>query len=316
MRLRARHLAALLAGSLVTLLTACGQRGDLYLPTPGRTAVPAAGATTVRPAPQFAELPQARLRYQLLGSGARTLVLIHEMGTALESWDNIVDELARDHRVLRYDLRGFGQSSKIRGDIRMDDEVADLAGLLDSLQIRGPVTLVGGALGAAVALQFAAAHPQRAEAVFAISPDASVTAERRAASSAMADRLQQLGASAVAEADLQDNYPPSLQAGHPERLAQFRALQAANDAPSWAATLRMLTVTDWDAIWPRIRCPVWIVAARLYAARPVAAMQALADAIPDGRGHLEVLDTGHFMAIQSPELVSPLLRRFLSQTAH
>ena len=315
MRQRARHLAALLAGALVALLTACGQRGDLYLPTPGRTAVPAS-ATATRPAPQFAALQQSRLRYQLLGSASRTLVLIHEMGTALESWDSIVDDLARDHRVLRYDLRGFGQSSKIRGDIRMDDEVTDLTGLLDSLQIRGPVTLVGGAFGAAVALQFAAAHPERAEAVFAISPDAGVAAERRAASLGVADRLQQLGASAVAEADLQDNYPPALQAGHPDRLAQFRALQAANDVPSWAATLRMLTVTDWDAIWPRIRCPVWIVAARLYPAQSVAAMQALADAIPDGRGHLEVLDTGHFMAIQSPELVSPLLRKFLSQTAH
>jgi 3-oxoadipate enol-lactonase len=269
-----RHAGTLLAALSLTL-TACGQRGDLYLPTPTKTVVPAvAGAVTspraaaVRPAPQFVELPGTSIRYQLLGNGARTLVLLHELGTSLDTWDNVVDELATDNRVLRYDLRGFGLSGKIRGDMRMGDEVADLAGLLDALQIHGPVTLIGGDVGAGIALQFAAAHPDRAQAVLAISPATGAAPERRAP-------------------------------------------QTSADAASWAATLRMVTVTEWNDVWPRLQCPVWVVAPR-----SVASFQAIADRIPGGRGHFEALDTGQLTATESPALLSPLLRKFLSQTAH
>ena len=63
----------------------------------------------------FAQVNQTSLRYQLSGNGPRTIVLLHELGMSLESWDDIVSELSRAHRVLRYDLRGFGLSEKLRG---------------------------------------------------------------------------------------------------------------------------------------------------------------------------------------------------------
>ena len=56
----------------------------------------------------FAQVNQTSLRYQLAGNGPRTIVLLHELGMSLESWDDIVGDLSRAHRVLRYDLRGFG----------------------------------------------------------------------------------------------------------------------------------------------------------------------------------------------------------------
>ena len=117
----------------------------------------------------FAQVNQTSLRYQLAGTGPRTIVLLHELGMSLESWDDIVSELSRSHRVLRYDLRGFGLSEKLRGAVTIEDEVDDLRGLLDTLGMTEPVTLVGGALGGAIALRFAAAEPQRVAAVMALS---------------------------------------------------------------------------------------------------------------------------------------------------
>lgn len=134
-------------------LAGCGQRGDLYLPTPSRAVV-----------------PQATLHYQLVGTGPQTVVLLQEAGASRETWDGVMPELTRTHRVLRYDLRGSGQPDRSRGSVRIEDEVADLAGLLDSLGIGEPVTLVGGETGTAIALRFAADHPQRTRAVLALSP--------------------------------------------------------------------------------------------------------------------------------------------------
>jgi 3-oxoadipate enol-lactonase len=260
---------------------------------------------------RFAHVNGTTLRYQLTGSGPQLIVLLHEMGMTLETWDSIVPELARTHRVLRYDLRGFGLSEKLRGAVTFDDEIEDLRTLLNEVGERGPVILVGGAVGGAIALRFAAAYPQRTRAVFAVSPAAGVASANRPASLANAAALERNGARAHVDASFEDIYPSSIQAGHPDRVARFKALQYANDPVSMAATLRMIAITDWDATWMQIQCPAWIVAAALYPARPIPALQAMAGGIANG--HFEVLNTGHFMAVQSPELLQPLLQQFLLQ---
>ena len=41
------------------------------------------------------------LRCELSGSGERTLVLVHEMGGSLESWDEVAPRFAKSRQVLR-----------------------------------------------------------------------------------------------------------------------------------------------------------------------------------------------------------------------
>ena len=106
------------------------------------------------------EVNGASLRYDLSGNGREPLVLIHEVGGCMESWDDVLPAFQRDFRVLRYDQRGFGMSERTRV-IEMDGIVADLVALLDALQIAGPVHLAGCAMGAAIALAFAGRHPAR-----------------------------------------------------------------------------------------------------------------------------------------------------------
>ena len=111
----------------------------------------------------------ASLRYDLSGSGRETLVLIHEVGGCIESWDDALAAFQGQFRVLRYDQRGFGMSEKTRV-ITMDGIVADLVALLDALRIAGSVHLAGCAMGAAIALAFAGRHPRRVSRVVAASP--------------------------------------------------------------------------------------------------------------------------------------------------
>ena len=58
----------------------------------------------------FIESNGVALRCELTGSGDRTLVLVHEMGGSLESWDDVAPRFAGKRRVLRYDTRGAGLS--------------------------------------------------------------------------------------------------------------------------------------------------------------------------------------------------------------
>ena len=102
----------------------------------------------------------ASLRYELSGSGKDVVVLVHEAGGCLESYEDAVPGFEKDFRVLRYDQRGFGFSEKVK-ELTFDMVVADLAGLLDALKITDPVYLAGCAMGGDFSVGFALKHPSR-----------------------------------------------------------------------------------------------------------------------------------------------------------
>jgi len=108
---------------------------------------------------EFVELNGTALRYELRGKGGRTLVLVHEMGGSLESWDDVASQFPQSRQVLRYDSRGAGMSQKVRGELAIDTLADDIAALLDHNRIAGKVALAGIAVGGAIALHFAARYP-------------------------------------------------------------------------------------------------------------------------------------------------------------
>src|ERR1700736_5767841 len=84
---------------------------------------------------EFVELNGAGLRYELRGKGERTLVLVHEMGGSLESWDDVASQFPESRQVLRYDSRGAGLSQKVRGELHIDTMADDIAAMLDHIGI-------------------------------------------------------------------------------------------------------------------------------------------------------------------------------------
>ena len=265
---------------------------------------------------QWAKANGVHLRYELTGSGAQTVVLLHEMSVSMESWDYVMPELARHYKVLRYDLRGFGLSERIRGTMSMDDEMNDLSGLLETLDIKDKVTLIGGAVGGAIALKYAATYPEKVRAVVAISPAAYLKA--RAAGGAGSPPAAQTAPPQSGPAQANDTsmldavFPVKLQKAHPERFARFVAIQSAAAPASSAATTPAAYSVSYSEVLPNIKCPTMIVATSLWM-RPPESFKELADATPGAR--FEVLETGHFASITSPELVLPLLKGFLQDTS-
>ncbi|KQR39671.1 alpha/beta fold hydrolase [Microbacterium sp. Leaf159] len=86
------------------------------------------------------------LYYEDQGSG-QPVVLIHGYPLDGHSWERQTRELlAQGYRVITYDRRGFGQSSKVNAGYDYDTFAADLNTVLETLDLRD-VVLVGFSMG-------------------------------------------------------------------------------------------------------------------------------------------------------------------------
>ena len=72
----------------------------------------------------FFEHGEVALRYRLEGEGP-LVTLNHAVGSYLDSWDGVVARLGDAFTLLRYDMRGHGQSTKVPGPYWIDDFVTD-----------------------------------------------------------------------------------------------------------------------------------------------------------------------------------------------
>ncbi len=74
-----------------------------------------------------------------------TVVLVHGFPDDHSAWDGVVERLAADHRVVTYDARGTGGSSRPRriAAYRLDALAADLRAVIDHVDTGSGVHLVG-----------------------------------------------------------------------------------------------------------------------------------------------------------------------------
>ena len=117
-----------------------------------------------------AALPGHTLSYaELVGSGT-PLVLLHGVGSSIDTWGDIPQRLAEAGRtVVAVDLLGHGDSDAGNGDFSLGAHASAVRDLLDHLDHHGPVHLVGHSLGGGVALQFAYQFPERVASMSLIS---------------------------------------------------------------------------------------------------------------------------------------------------
>jgi len=248
------------------------------------------------------------LRYELSGSGPSTLVLVHEMGGTLDSWDQGLGALNNGRQVLRYDTRGAGISEKINGSVTWNDMADDLKALLDALNITGKVALAGIAVGAAIAVHFAVRYPDRAAALVLHGPATGVGADRRQQTLERAAAVEAGGMRGVVETSLANSYPPVVR-HNADVFRQFRARWLANDPRSFAAINRMLAGEDITGDLAKIKCPTLVTAGTHDSLGAPAVIEPMAKQIP-GAEFLE-LNTGHFASIQTPGTMSQAIHYFL-----
>jgi pimeloyl-ACP methyl ester carboxylesterase len=92
------------------------------------------------------------------GDGDPPLVLVHGLGSDMRVWMHNLPWLAQRHRVVAFDLLGFGRSDKPADAGALADHVACVRALVQS--VGGRAVIVGHSMGGQIAMHTALAHPE------------------------------------------------------------------------------------------------------------------------------------------------------------
>jgi pimeloyl-ACP methyl ester carboxylesterase len=256
--------------------------------------------TTGRAEPRatgYADVNGLHMYYEVYGAGSPVVLLHGGMLTIDLSFASLIPALAARHQVIGVELQGHGRTADLEREITPAALASDVTGLLDHLGI-DRAHVLGHSMGAAVTLELGISYPQRVRSLVPVSasvrPDGLHEDLTDPAKMATSTRMP-------TQRDFQD-FQEAYQrlSPHPEHFADFLAAlsQSQADTRGWS-----------DEQLAAITAPVLLVLGdRDFTTVEHAAL--MLHLIPGAQ--LAVLPgTTHVEATRRPELLLPMLARFL-----
>ncbi|MBM4381823.1 MAG: alpha/beta fold hydrolase [Deltaproteobacteria bacterium] len=256
------------------------------------------------------------LHVETHGAGP-SLVLAHGFGGSARNWRPQLRALKDAFAVTVYDARGHARSANVAraSQARAEAVVADFAAVADGASA-APLVAGGLSMGAATALRFALAHPERVRALVLMAPPAGPASGRGVSASALAfaDAIERDGLEA---AGARFAWGPN--AGLDAQAAAWvRTGFLEHDAQSLAHLLReylaqLETPAELANSLALLDVPALVVVGTNDAASLPTA-RGLAAALPNARLAV-VPEAGHVVNLAQPERVNAALREFLASLA-
>ena len=242
------------------------------------------------------------------------LILSAGLGGSASYWTPNLEALAADHRVILYDHRGTGRSSReLASNVSVEDMAGDVLALMDGIGIAS-ATLVGHAAGGLVGLALALAAPERLDGLVVINgwsrpdPHSARCFETRLA------LLRGSGVRAFIRAQPLFLYPARWISANEARLAaegeaQLRSFQGAQNVE---ARIAALTAFDVDSRLAEIRTPTLLIAAEDDMLVPASCSERLAEGLADAM--LERMTGGHACNVSQAGIFNRIVRGWLART--
>lgn len=249
-----------------------------------------------------------RLHYTRAGQGT-DLVLIHGLGGSLHDWDVCAADLSRYHRLLRWDVRGFGESDKPPGPYSPQLFARDLAGLLSTCGLTR-AHVAGISMGGVIAQRLALDFPEFVRSLTLISTSSEVGEAAQKAWEKTAAVIEQRGFPTGTDFAARI-FAPSFVKAHPEAVQAMAARTAANDPHAYAAAARAIGNYNWTAELNRIQVPTLILQGLDDVLTPPGGSVRMSRGIPRSR-LLLIPDCGHNLPVEKPELFTQTLLAFLA----
>jgi len=250
-----------------------------------------------------------RLAYEILGNQGSWVVLTHGLGHDMNLWRVIAGQMANDHRVLIWDLRGAGRSAKPAGPYSPGMLAADLACLLDLAGV-GRALIVGHSAGGVVSQRFALDTQSRLASLTLISTSSEVGQRAAKAWCKLADGIEQRGFPSPGTRP-DRSFSPSFAREQPETVARIQAWVAAGDPKTYAALARAMSSYNWTAELSRIDAPALVLQGAEDQLTPPGGSWILKRNLPRAK-LIVVPQAGHNLPIEQPELLREVIEAFIA----
>ena len=238
--------------------------------------------------------------------GAPALLMMHSLGSSLRVWDAQAEALATGLRVVRFDMRGHGLSETAAGPVTLDDLAADALGVLDAVGV-ARAHVAGVSIGGMIAQALAARAPDRVASLILCDTALAIPPPEMWRTRAATVRAE--GIAAIADATLARWVSPGYLASPAGR--GLRAMLLRTDREGYAAAAEVLATADLSRTTPQLRAPALIIVGEHDPSTPIAAAEALRDAIPGAR--LAVIPGAlHVPGLEFPAQVTQAIRAFLT----
>jgi class 3 adenylate cyclase len=272
------------------------------------------------PETRYARSGDVHIAYQVFGEGDLDLVVVNGFTTHIELvWEHepirrFLEGLGSFARVVHFDRRGSGLSDPVAEapplDVRMDDvrAVMDAAGFERA-------ALLGLSEGVTLCLLFAAAHPDRVQALVSSGGMARSTAAEDYPWALPVEALVESGTELIAphwgEGAIIDLGAPS-RADDPDSRAFFARLERATASPGMLGSLvQMFLDLDVRDVVPTVHVPTLVLHRRHDRLVNVRNGRWLAEHLPNAR-YVELPGDDHVPWYQEPERTLAEIREFLT----
>lgn len=111
----------------------------------------------------FAEINGAKIYYEVAGEG-HPFLMVHAGIAHNAMWDDQFEFFSKKYKVIRYDMRGYGQSAPVADEYQRHE---DIRALLDYLKV-DRAYLMGCSMGGGACMNFALEYPDRADALIMV----------------------------------------------------------------------------------------------------------------------------------------------------
>lgn len=256
------------------------------------------------------------LDVRVTGDGPDTILFIHGLMLASDSWQAQVAHFAQTHRVITFDLRGQGRSDHPRHGLDLETLTEDAAAVLRQFS-DGPAHVVGFSMGAFIALRLGARYPQLVRSLSLIGPSARAEERHNAPRYAAMIALVTLFGPRVLVGQLMQILFGSSFLGDPARAAEAAKYRATlvrlprSLARAAAASAKRKAITYELAA---ITAPTLVISGA--EDRPVPPPLAIAvhEAIAGSR-FIGFPETGHAVQLERPDAFNAALAEFLTDVA-
>jgi len=256
----------------------------------------------------FVEVNGTALRYDVCGSGS-TLVLIHEMGGTLESWDLVVPLFSAKRRVLRYDTRGHGGSDAPAGPYTLDELAEDARALLGALGI-STTHWVGLSMGGMIGQTLALKAPELFASLVLCDTTSRVPPEAKPQWEERIRTADTQGMESLVEPTLGRWFTPPFRERQPEVVERVGAMIRGRKPAGYIGCCRAIAGLDLTDRVGAIKLPTLVIVGEEDPGTPVAAARVLHERIK-GSELVVLKSASHLSNLEQPDLFSSALTDFL-----